>query len=379
MKRIQQSHLPVHAFTHPGMRGKNNEDRLGVTAFLKEDGRQTPVLLAVISDGIGGHRAGEVAAELAVNKISAYVAENGDRVEPTHLLQAAIRVASQTISEQARNNRAQEGMGATCACVYVVGNHLYTASVGDLRIYLLRDGYLHQLTTDHTWIQEALARGIIHADEVRGHPNAHVIRQFLGSPYPPLADIRLRLDASENDEQAIANQGVELEKGDILLLTTDGLTDLVTDEEIARAFIDSDCDTAARSMIDLANQRGGHDNITVIALQAAGEPVTITPRPNRSRTVVTGCLALLIVVALTGLVIWGVTNWQPDVSVVATPSLGPKNISTRPAARPGESQTAAPGFLSATPPPVQIITSVFTALPTGPSGVTLTPWPTNTP
>lgn len=266
MIRSQHAHLPVVALTDPGLRGKNNEDRFGILALRQEEADSPPALLAVLADGIGGHRAGEVAAEMTVNLIAGYVLENGDKLPPPALLEEAITTASTTIYEQAQANRERKGMGATCACVYVLGDRLYTASVGDSRIYLLRGGAIHQLTTDHTWIQEALERGLIDPQDARHHPNMHVIRRYLGSTLPPRPDLRLRLRPDETDAQAEANQGAAIQAGDVFLLCTDGLTDLVTDEEIEAILSDHGLEAAAQTLIDLACQRGGHDNITVVLI-----------------------------------------------------------------------------------------------------------------
>jgi protein phosphatase len=167
------------------MKGKNNEDRFGVSAFRTPTQPPVPVLFAILSDGIGGNRAGEVASELAVNLISQHAAES-DGKNPPQIMEEAIHRASEQIRQQAQEKLEQQGMGATCACVWIAGDRLYTATVGDSRIYLMRGEIIYQLSIDHTWIQEALERGLIQPDQVTGHPNAHVIRRYLGSPAAPL-------------------------------------------------------------------------------------------------------------------------------------------------------------------------------------------------
>jgi protein phosphatase len=103
---------------------------------------------------------------------------------------------------------------------------------GDSRLYLIRNGKALRLTTDHTWVQEAVEKGLITPDQARDHPNAHVLRRHLGSQIGVEPDFRLRMDPSQNNGQAVANQGMRLLPGDQLLLCSDGLTDLVEDEEI---------------------------------------------------------------------------------------------------------------------------------------------------
>jgi serine/threonine protein phosphatase PrpC len=168
---------------HAGMSGKNNEDRYAASSFLlsKEDTR--PSIFAVVADGIGGHRAGEVAAELAVNYISMGVAESNAK-KPVKILETAIHDASQAIASHSAGKEDEEGMGATCACVWVIENKLYTAYVGDSRLYLLRGKFIQRITIDHTWVQEAYEKGIITAEQMRDHPNVHVIRRHLGGILP---------------------------------------------------------------------------------------------------------------------------------------------------------------------------------------------------
>ena len=117
MNRSQHTHLNVAALSHAGMTGKNNEDRFAVSSYTMEGDR--PVLFAVVSDGIGGHRAGEVAAELAVNYISEKVSESNGR-QPLQIMESAIHAASEAIAARSASKEEQYGMGATCACSSVM-------------------------------------------------------------------------------------------------------------------------------------------------------------------------------------------------------------------------------------------------------------------
>jgi serine/threonine protein phosphatase PrpC len=131
----------------------------------------------------------------------------------------------------------------------------------------LRNNTLAQLTVDHTWVQEAMDKGILGPQEARRHPNAHVIRRYLGSSKTPRADTRLRLAREETDTQARSNQGLRLLPGDVLLLCTDGLTDVVEDVDIEPAVRGLDLRSAAQALVDLAISRKGDDNITVVMLR----------------------------------------------------------------------------------------------------------------
>lgn len=267
MIRTQRAHLHVAAFSHPGMTGKNNEDRFAVLSHVLSADDPTPSLFAVLSDGIGGHRAGEVAAELAVDHISHAVNASNGR-EPLTIMEEAIHAASEAIAHHSASDNERHGMGATCACAWVIGEKLYLACVGDSRIYLLRDGQMRQLTTDHTWVQEALEKKIIQPEDAREHPNVHVIRRYLGSLKLPEVDFRLKLNDSENSLQAQKNQGMTLLPDDMLLLCSDGLTDMVWADEIQKTLLEAKTPKAtAQKLVAQANERGGHDNITVIVMR----------------------------------------------------------------------------------------------------------------
>ena len=267
MIRSTNAHLHIAVLSHPGMTRKNNEDRYAVSSYTISKDDAKPVVFAVVADGIGGHRAGEVAAELAVNYISQGVSES-NAYKPVKTLQDAIEDASQAIAAHSADIAEQEGMGSTCACAWVIGNQLYTAHVGDSRMYLMRGGKIKRITKDHTWVQEAVEKGIITPEQAHDHPNVHVIRRYLGSLELPNVDFRMWLDGAETDDEASSNQGLELEPADIILLCSDGLTDLVWDDEILKIIrSENDLALAAENLVNTANERGGHDNITVVLMQ----------------------------------------------------------------------------------------------------------------
>lgn len=280
---VKHAHLHIVAETHPGVKGKSNEDRYSVSAYRSKSADHTPSVLALLADGIGGHRAGEVAAQLAVDNIKKYVA-NSPADQPVQVLQQALGHTNQIILSHAKENPSLNGMGTTCVCAWVIGDQLYAASVGDSRLYLQRGENLICLTTDHTWIQEALTQGSLTSDQVKGHPNAHIIRRFLGSTNTINPDIRLRINPGEDDAQAEANQGFRLLPGDRLMLCTDGLTDLVKDSEILQVLRDNQLELGPTQLINLANERGGHDNITIVTLEVPPpsqitRPIRISPVP----------------------------------------------------------------------------------------------------
>ena len=259
-----RSHLRVASRTHAGLSGKQNEDRYAVRYF--KGAAEKPVLFAVVCDGIGGHRAGEVAADLAVERIVQAVSENNG-ADPIESLRGAIQGASQAIASTSAGKPDWAGMGATCACVWIDRDRLFVAHVGDSRVYLVRASKIQRLTVDHTWVQEAIERGLIAPEEAHTHPNAHVLRRHLGGVALPEVDFRVRLASDEDEHHALQGQGAQLNPGDILLLCTDGLTDLVWDDEILRVVTTRNAlKSAAEDLVARANERGGYDNVTVILI-----------------------------------------------------------------------------------------------------------------
>ena len=259
-----KAHLKIAAATDPGRKGKKNEDQFSVSAHLIDQSEQTPSVFAIIADGIGGHRAGEVASAIAVEMISNAVAASDGR-EPLAIMEAAILKASQAIQVQGSNTESQFGMGTTTVCAWVIGDQLFATHVGNSRLYLLRKRRLVQLNVDHTWVREAVDAGALTAAQARTHPHANIIRRYLGSEVNPQVDMRLRTDRSSN--HSISNQGFRLQTGDRLLLCSDGLNDMVVDHRIASILGVSDIHQAALDLIDAANEAGGKDNITVVILE----------------------------------------------------------------------------------------------------------------
>jgi len=304
-----QPHLIVVAQSHTGLQRQNNEDRYAVRSYRIESSGE-PVVLALVSDGIGGHQAGEVAAEITVETVLEQL-QPFDGGDPTAWIQQAVVAANRAVVEAADLSSERSGMGATLALALVIGTSLHTATVGDSRIYLLRRGRLHQISTDHTWVQEAVDFDIISPEEARNHPQAHILRRHIGGEQPPDPDFRMRLKDGESNERAVANQGVRLDAGDQLLLCSDGLTDLVEDQEIYSALHTRPAELAVQALLDLALQRGGRDNITLVVL---GMPESIPEtvlRPRRSRVWRTlPAVLLLVLISLIGLMMmWWVGLW----------------------------------------------------------------------
>lgn len=214
----------------------------------------------LVADGMGGHAAGEVAsgmaAEVVEREAEAALAARlaGDALEAA--LVDAIRAADRAIRHRAAREADKAGMGTTLTLAVPdpEGDDVVVAHVGDSRAFHLRGGTIHRVTTDHTWVQEQVDRGLLTPEQARRHPNANVITRALGVGPTPL-DVDL--------------YRVSLRHGDVLLLCSDGLTAVLDDDEIL-AIVEADAawDTVAGRLIEAANRRGGPDNVTVVVVRA---------------------------------------------------------------------------------------------------------------
>ena len=345
------AHLPASVETHPGETGKNNEDRYSLTAYVLEKDA-TQVTLAVVADGIGGHAAGEVASQLAIDtfvgRVSSY-----DEGEPVEHLRGAVIEAGRAVAQAALESPEREGMGSTLSAAWVIGQRLYTVTIGDSRIYLLRGGRLIQTSIDHTWVQEAIDHKIIPPEAARNHPNAHVLRRHLGGRLEPQPDLRLRLAPSESDQISEDHQGLLLQPGDQILICTDGLTELVEDYEIAGALRKRSPQAAIHYLVDLARSRGGFDNITALVLVVPGRPSGGSCAAWLRLLVAAGISGLLLIVFVlaAGAGAWwfGIGPFQRLTPTAPTPSatplpswtLGPDDTHT-PTVTPTHSPTPTP-------------------------------------
>jgi len=224
----------------------NNED-MGLFFRVAGEAQRKGYLL-VVADGMGGHKAGEVASRMAVEVIShEYYGESGPIDE---CLKKAFEAANQKIFQKASSSKAHRGMGTTCTAVVVWDNRLFFAHVGDSRGYLIKDGRIHQLTEDHTHVQELIREGLISADAAATHPDRNLLTNAMGTR--PM----IRIDAGEAP--------FRFDEGDRLLLCSDGLYEYFSNPELQQVGASGPLAQVARNLIDEAKRRGGHDNITVV-------------------------------------------------------------------------------------------------------------------
>lgn len=268
LKPDSATHLELVEFSHRGLVRENNEDHILVKSFNTFQTNAQSILLAILADGVGGHRAGEVASCIAVNSIAASVQACKNLDHPESLLEEAFIHANQEIVQRSQDNESQKGMGTTCVSALIIGRKLYMANIGDSRLYLLRNREINQLTFNHTWLEELSESGFSGGPKnSRSHPLAHVLSRYLGSTEPIQVDLRIRLSGVETAEEMRNLQGMNLEAGDILLLNSDGISDLLTDEEIKGNLLKRNWDQSAKRLVYCALKKGGHDNASVIVIR----------------------------------------------------------------------------------------------------------------
>lgn len=276
--------IAVSAWSDPGRKRTQNQDNFlvadltlaeneggfvlhGGDAVELEQSRECALgprgFLAVVADGMGGAAGGQVASQLAVawtyrELLSQWDSVSAEAGPPQFVrgLRAAIEAANTRVHEQGQKSPQYTGMGSTMTALGIVGGAFYVAQVGDSRAYLVRGGRTNRLTRDQSLVQQLVDAGAMTPEEALRSPHGSVLLQALGTA--PAVQVELTWE--------------EARRGDVLVLCSDGLFRVVADEEIAAA-TEAAVDTATlcRGLVDLANERGGPDNITVIAIRIDGE------------------------------------------------------------------------------------------------------------
>jgi len=242
----------------------NNEDAARFVRPSTLEVRSNKGFLAIVADGMGGHAAGEVASQLAVETVAKTYYQREESPEESLFL--ALTKANRAIWQTAGRNSRQRGMGTTCTAVAICNNRLFLAHVGDSRFYLLKNGQLLQLSTDHTYVQSLVAQGVITTAEAEKHPERNVLTRAMGTHNKVEIDIAV-LSQTFRDE-------------DRLLLCTDGLYDYLSSDEIAQLLLIPTLNEAAQQLVELAKQRGGHDNITVLLVERVSNNTFQSSRPT---------------------------------------------------------------------------------------------------
>src|SRR5690606_22056075 len=250
--------VAAYALTDVGRRRTENED-----GFLVDE----EVGLFAVCDGMGGHAAGEIASSLALEILRKEVRSNtrilralaadatgAHRAAAVELMERAVQRACREIYRLAQSDPSKRGMGTTCAALLIAGGKGVIAHVGDSRIYLLRHGQLHRLTEGLTLVKTQLKRGVITPDEAENSPFRNVITRAVGIQESVQVDTLL----------------TDILPGDLFLLCSDGLHGYFRDAEVQKLLATVSPEALPRTLVDLANERGGRDNITVVVVRAGG-------------------------------------------------------------------------------------------------------------
>jgi serine/threonine protein phosphatase PrpC len=248
--------VEVAGLSDVGCQRENNEDSFLYWEPASDQQFQRKGRLAVIADGMGGHEGGQEASRLAVETVrEVYDQALGD--DPHAALVESFAAAHARIQDYAEQHPELQGMGTTCTALVLRGRQLYFAHVGDSRLYLIRGGRILRLTRDHSYVGRLVESGIVRAEDAEKHPQRHILTAALG------AGRELVVDGAE--------QGVALQDEDDLLLCTDGLWGVVTEEELEALVSGNTPAQSCAALVKLARQRGGPDNITLQVLRVGPE------------------------------------------------------------------------------------------------------------
>lgn len=238
--------LKTFSITNVGRKRKLNQDYV----YTSEQPVGSLPNLFIVADGMGGHNAGDYASKVTVETI-VEKAGNTAETDRTRILEEAIAAANTLIRTRAKESSDLEGMGTTVVAATCEGKSLCVANVGDSRLYVANRKEIRQITKDHSWVAEMVRRGGMGKEEARNHPDKNIITRAIG------ADDNVKIDFFT----------VQLKEGDLILMCTDGLTNMLEDEEI-RMILDGARDMVekAEELVEAANERGGRDNISVILI-----------------------------------------------------------------------------------------------------------------
>lgn len=248
--------MKVSVRTDVGLARQMNQDACRHEIFGSDSWTGGAVHLLAVADGMGGYRAGEVASQLALETVANEISRAVDTGEPLDAaLEGAMAAANRRVVKRGLSDPECAGMGTTVTVAVVSGGMLHMGHIGDSRAYLVRGGHLTQITHDHSLVGELVRNGDLTEAEAQVHPQRNILTQAFGS------DLRVKADLSAQP----------LEAGDMIVLCTDGLTSVVPTAEIEQILSATPTlDEATRRLVDLANERGGFDNVTVLVAGPVG-------------------------------------------------------------------------------------------------------------
>lgn len=269
--------LSVALATDVGCVRELNEDSVRV-AHPPDESQSDKGVLIIVADGMGGHAAGEVASQTAIDEVPARYFGSAKATDAA--LREAVEGANGAIYQMGKSNAEMAGMGTTFTGLLIRGDKAWCAHVGDSRLYLVRGGAIYQMSEDHSAVGELVKRGLIQASEVRGHPQGNIILRALGT--------------QPKVEVALWDEPFPLRNRDVWVLCSDGLSDLVEESDILSDVTQFDGEAAGQKLIERAKVAGGHDNISVILVEIAAVGVGVgsdaaenTPAPEKVAAKVT--------------------------------------------------------------------------------------------
>lgn len=239
--------MKTFSMTHTGRRRETNQDYMYTS--------ETPVgnlpNLFLVADGMGGHAAGDYASRFTVEQIVAYISQSAER-EPVKVIKEAIKKANSLLLQEAEQHPEKKGMGTTIVAAVVEEDRLYAANIGDSRLYVINQEGITQITRDHSLVEEMVRMGEMDKEEAREHPDKNIITRAVGV----LPEVSV--DFFE----------IKLSPEDMILMCSDGLSNMIADEEIRQIVLrQRDIVEKAEMLIETANLNGGKDNITVVLVE----------------------------------------------------------------------------------------------------------------
>lgn len=240
--------MQISVKTDIGRERKVNEDYY----YVSEE--NSKIKLFIIADGMGGYNAGEVASRMATESIKEYVEKHFEKSKSSReaivaMLNKAVEYANSVVYKKAKGNKDLEGMGTTLDVCLIYNSKMYVAHIGDSRVYRIRKEFLRKITKDHSYVQTLIEGGKITKEEAYNHPKRNMLTRALGCVENVEPDIYVKTFL----------------KGDTLIMTTDGLTNMVRENEIYNIIKESKQE-AVEKLVNKANENGGYDNITVIII-----------------------------------------------------------------------------------------------------------------
>lgn len=239
--------MQTFSITDTGRIRNANQDYV----FCREDAVGSFPNLFIVADGMGGHNAGDTASRMCVEEVVSQI-EKSTKVTPIGIFEQAVTSANEKVFQASISDKALNGMGTTLVATVVLGDTAYVINVGDSRLYLYKDT-LRQVTVDHSLVEEMVQSGKLHKEDMRTHPNKNIITRALGT------NRDVKADCFE----------IEVNEGDVLLLCSDGLSNMLEDGQIENILKKNreDMKGAGEQLVKEANDAGGKDNISVVLIR----------------------------------------------------------------------------------------------------------------